>query len=65
MKKTIFILLVILTAQPMFAQPTQFQGEISWSQLFPVNRKVSAPNIIGQDGEHVYLSPFCKKKKSN
>ncbi|MDA7802992.1 hypothetical protein N8987_00255 [Crocinitomix sp.] len=47
-----------------FAQDLpEFEGEIKWSELFSVNRKVSAPEIIGHDGQNVYLMRYIKRKR--
>jgi hypothetical protein len=41
----------------------EFEGEVKWSELFEISKKLSAPNIIGHDGIHVYITRTKGKKK--
>jgi len=62
--KKITLFLCILIFQTASAQDKieEFEGEIKWSELFAQSKYISAPDIIGQDGEFVYLTRVLKKK---
>lgn len=63
-KKMLFFVICILTFQSVSAQDEiqEFEGEIKWSELFTQSKYISSPDIIGQDGEFVYLTRVLKKK---
>ena len=64
MKHLTFFLFLFFSITSTNGQTTaDFEGEISWSELFKVNRKVGSPEIIGQDGTHVYIIRYIKKKQ--
>ncbi len=59
----LFYMFLIIVAP--FAQNDlkEFEGEVKWSELFEISKKLSAPNIIGHDGIHVYITRTKGKKK--
>lgn len=61
MKKLAF--LFALVSFNLFSQESGFNGEISWSELFPVTKRVLSPDIIGHDDKSIYLSRFLKGKR--
>lgn len=66
MKKIISLLICFLllpTAPFLQDDLKEFDGEVKWSELFEISRKLSAPNIIGHDGTHVYITRTKGKKK--
>ncbi len=66
MKKIIPLLICfLLLPTTSFLQDDlkEFDGEVKWSELFEISRKLSAPNIIGHDGTHVYITRTKGKKK--
>lgn len=56
-------LFVFLFSNYLFAQETEFNGEIKWSELFPVNRSTASPEIIGHNGESIFLTRLIKGKR--
>jgi hypothetical protein len=66
MKKIIPLLICFLllpTASFLQDDLKEFDGEVKWSELFEISKKLSAPNIIGHDGTHVYITRTKGKKK--
>lgn len=66
MKKIIpllFCFLLVPTAPFLQDDLKEFDGEVKWSELFEISKKLSAPNIIGHDGTHVYITRTKGKKK--
>lgn len=64
MKIIIFLsTLLVLTASSFAQELEEFSGEIRWSELFEVSKKVGAPDILGHDGEYAYLMRYIKKNR--
>jgi hypothetical protein len=53
------VVMAAFIALPVGAQD-EFSGATTWSMLFPVSKKVASPDIIGQDGDYIYLSRYIK-----
>ncbi len=64
MKKiTLFLILLISVATSFSQDIPEFEGEVSWSELFGVSKKVGSPDILGHDGEFIYLSRYIKRDR--
>ncbi|MBI3134331.1 MAG: hypothetical protein HYZ14_06600 [Bacteroidetes bacterium] len=59
----IIVAVLVLVSACSFAQQTDFNGNIKWSEMFPVSKKILSPDIIGHDGKSIYLSRFLKGKR--
>ena len=57
---SLFLVIINSSAQD---ELEEFTGEIRWSQLFEVSKRVSAPDILGHDGEYAYLMRYVKRKR--
>lgn len=62
MKKLLFITFTFV-ALNLTAQDQNFEGEIKWSELFEITSKTLSPDIIGQDGESIYITRIIKGKR--
>lgn len=64
MKQLTLLLLMCLGAFT-FAQDElpEFNGEVNWSEFFEVSKRAGSPDIIGQDGDYVYLTRTIKRDK--
>jgi hypothetical protein len=62
MNKQITLLLCVLLSFSSFSQ-ADLSDNVKWSELITLNKKSSAPTVIGQDGQYMYLIRYVKKKK--
>lgn len=63
--KTIILIstLLVITTSSFSQELDEFSGEIRWSELFEVSKKVGAPDILGHDGEYAYLMRYVKRNR--